>query len=195
MHAYSWERTMAPLEQTLTLAEVKRWLRIDDELTDDDELLEELIKSAARYTEAIKSLALTTQKWTLYMDLFPSVIEIRKRPVSAVTAIKYIDSAGTLQTLDPASYHADLTAFIPKIAPSYGSTWPSGRCEYHGVRVELTCGYGPAAAVPAQIKAGLCLAVGHLYENRESTVIKDFELVEMPMGYHHLCGSEAIINV
>ncbi len=191
---YSFALTQAPKEEALTLGEVKSWLRIDEDLTDDDVLLESLIGAVARYTEATKNLALTTQKWNLYFEQFPCEIEIPQWPVISVDAIKYIDSSGAQQALSPLTYQVDLTKFVPEIRPVYGSFWPNARCQYKAVQVELTLGYGAAAQVPAHVKAGMLMAIGHLYENREDTVAKNFELVHVPMGFHHCLASEAIVN-
>lgn len=192
---YSWERTLAPKEQALTVAEVKSWLRIDPDLTDEDRLIEAMIASVSLYTEKFSGLALTSQKWTLNLHCFPCVIELKKRPAIAVDAIKYVDPDGTLQTLAAFNYQSDLAAFLPKICPAYGYYWPSARYQYKAVRVEMTMGYGAAAQVPGHVKTAMCLAIGHFWENRENTVTRDFELLEMPMGYKHLLASEAIVNV
>jgi len=193
---YSFQQTQPAKEEALTLGEVKKWLRIDDDLTDDDDLVNGLIGVVARYTEAIKGVCLTTQKWNMYLDSFPcDEIKITKRPVVSVDAVKYLDSTGAQQTLEIFSYQTNLTSFVPKIRPAWGYYWPYGRCGYKAIQIEITAGYGAAAKVPAQVKAAMCLAIGHFYENRENSVVKDYELLEMPLGYHALMSAEAIVHV
>lgn len=191
---YSWQRTQAPKEEAVTLGEVKGHLVIDDDITEDDALLEIYIGAAARHMESSNNLVLTTQKWTLFFDSFPCEIRIPRRPVQAVDAIKYIDSSGAMQTLAANQYQTDLTLFQPRICPAYGLSWPTTRCQYKAVQVELTLGYGAAAQVPEPLRNALLLLIGHLYQNRENTINQDFALTEIPLGYKALLASEAMVH-
>jgi uncharacterized phiE125 gp8 family phage protein len=118
-----------------------------------------------------------TATWNLFLDEFPSEIQITdKLPVKTITHIKYYDANGTLTTLTPAAtyYQSDLSSeqSPARIMPAYGMTWPSVRADtYNPVEIQFTAGYGAAADVPAAIKSGMLLLVGNAYENREDIVI------------------------
>ena len=64
--------TQAPAEEPLTLAEAKIDMRVDEDFTDHDALIEALITAAREYAELICRRALITQKWQLTLDQFPA---------------------------------------------------------------------------------------------------------------------------
>jgi len=137
--------TPAPSEP-LTLAEAKLHLRVETEFEDDDSLINSLITAARKYTEDISSSIFLPQTWRLILDAFPyrcyEEITLRKRPVSRVVSIKYIDQDGNQQTLDPALYQVDNSGFLARIRPAYNQYWPYARCQLNAVEVTFIAGYG-----------------------------------------------------
>ena len=63
-------RTVAPAKEPVTLAQAKSHLRIEDDVTDDDVLIEDIIKQATDYVEKVTGLSLITQTWKLVLDRF-----------------------------------------------------------------------------------------------------------------------------
>ena len=90
--------SVAPAFEPVTLAEAKLWLRIDH--SDEDSLVLELVKSARREVERFcgRQLINSTRIWRL--DRFPSsgVIRLDRPPLSSVSSITYVDTAGASQS-------------------------------------------------------------------------------------------------
>lgn len=146
----------APVGEPLTLAEVQQHLRVVE--PEDDALLERLITAARQHFEERDSRRLLTQTWKLTLDRFPycggcagyshyQAIEIPLRPVQSISFIKYRDSDGVLQTMDPADYQVDLSSFVARVSPAYGLYWPSTRYQMNAVEIQFVCGYGDPETV------------------------------------------------
>jgi uncharacterized phiE125 gp8 family phage protein len=156
----------APTTEPVTLVEARQHLRIDDNVQDD--VLSRLISAARRRAEVHTRRALITQTWDLVLDFFPVCeIQIPRPPLQSVTTVKYIDTSGVQQTLDPLLYTVDTRTEPGRVTPAYGESWPSVRDQYNAVEVRFVAGFGAATAVPEDIKAAILLMVGHLYEHRE----------------------------
>lgn len=132
--------------EPISLAEAKLHLRVEEDFEDDDTLISSLITAARKYTEDISSSIFLPQTWRLTLDAFPcrnyEEITLRKRPVSEVVSIKYIDQEGVQQTLDPALYQVDNSGFLARIRPAYNQFWPYARCQLNAVEVTFVAGYG-----------------------------------------------------
>jgi hypothetical protein len=87
--------------------------------------------------------------------------------------IKYIDTTGAQQTLDPALYQVDPQSDDDpvRIFPAYGKVWPATRPQPNAVTVQFQIGYADAAHVPAPIKLAIKQAVSSWYNNRDSVVV------------------------
>jgi uncharacterized phiE125 gp8 family phage protein len=121
--------------------------------------------------------ALSLQTWELRLDAFPlrddgssASIPLPFPPLRSVTSIKYDDSSGTEQTLDPSSYRI-AGGDVAAVSTVYGVAWPSARYAEESVRIRFACGYGDdegATPLPAAIISALLLMIGDLYEFRET---------------------------
>jgi uncharacterized phiE125 gp8 family phage protein len=139
-----------------------------------DPLLIALITAARRQAENLTGRVLITQAWTHTLDAFPvAAINLPNPPLVSVASVKYINGDGTLTTIDAADYTVHTAGLHGLVVPAYGQSWPSSRAEPEAVRIEFTCGYGTAAAVPQEIKQWMLVQIGHWYSNREaSSVVK-----------------------
>lgn len=156
----------------VTLAEAKAHLRVD--VADDDALITALITAATEAAEqAMGGRCVMPQTWELTLDAFPSAFELTRVPVTSVTSLKYVDSAGTQQTLAGSAYALDAADdFGPHyVVPAYGTSWPAARDDLNAIALRYVAGYANAAAVPEPIKAWIRLQVGAMYENREAEVV------------------------
>lgn len=179
----------APASEPITRAEAKVYLRLDDDLTADDTLIDTLISAARLYAEAYCSRSFITQQWRLVLDSFPNpqafgvpygrpwgippqAIQLERGPVQSVDSVKYLDMGGTLQTMPASQYTAELTSPQPRITPVFGAIWPIPLPQIGAVQVNYTTGYGTTGAnVPAGIRQWLLLRVSTLYRNREEVAI------------------------
>jgi len=171
---------------------LKTHLRVDTDA--DDLLLQDYIKAARDYLEKHANVMLLEQTWDLFLDYFPCVIEIARRPLTAVLSVGYYDADNVLQTLNPSGYYVDLNSFYPRIALVSGQVWPRtvpGRPA--AVVVRFTGGMeNPEDIDPVYIQA-LKLHVAHLYANREA--VSPDAMEKVPMGYDSLVATERRIPV
>lgn len=164
-----WNRVQViakPSASPVTLAEVKQRLRIDS--AEDDGLLARYVQGAIARIDGPAGIgyALSEQTWRLSLDGFPRVIKLPGAPVKSVTAVKYIDTAGTEQTMPSADYRVDVAGEPARITPVFGGTWPSPRGVTGAVSVEYVLGGDP----PDDLVDAVCLLVGHRYQHREPGV-------------------------
>src|SRR5262245_1402092 len=133
-----------PNEEPVNLAEAKRHLKVEDDVSEDDQLIRDLIPAARYYAEALLNYAIVTQEMQMFMDYFPyhysSAIEMPRPPLQSVTHIKYTDMDGVLQTLAVTEYVIDTKSLPGRILPAYGKVWPSTRCMPNAIEIQFKCG-------------------------------------------------------
>lgn len=169
--------------EPLTLDELRLFLKIDADNTEDDSLITQLIAGSREWCETFTSRALITRTLELVLDGFPPCATISPRReimlprgrATAVDRITYVDTDGTTQTLTgPTStpvgtgYQEDLSDdYGAVLVPAYGSDWPSTRDVMGAVKVRYKAGYGDAStAVPAQLLDAMRYHVATMYEGR-----------------------------
>lgn len=176
----------APATTPITLAEVKAQLRVEH--SDDDTLLTRLINVAVAYTDVKGALgqAMITQKWGQWLGPNPpKEVKLILGPVQSVTAIKYYDTDGVLQTDDYNNYDIFGTETYTTISPKTGFSWPTAQQRSDAIKIEYEIGFGDATTdVPETIRHALMLLIGHWYDNRENTQMD--ELSNIPFGYMEL---------
>jgi uncharacterized phiE125 gp8 family phage protein len=158
--------TIPPTAEPLTLAEVKMHLRL--EYGEDDADVLRMIRVARQMAEGRTGRALMPQTLTFAADEFCGTIKVPRPPLRNLDSIKYVDANGATQTLDPAAYRLDGFQDPPRISAAYGAPWPATRDQTSAVQVQYQAGYADAASVPEPIRQWMLLAIGAMYENRES---------------------------
>jgi uncharacterized phiE125 gp8 family phage protein len=156
-----------PSGDVVTLAEAKAALRIDD--TRFDAEIPRLLASAVRQAETELRRALLTQTWALTLDRFPGhgMIEL-PFGCTSVSSVQYVDDAGATQTLASGGYVTDTTRAPGRLFRADGTTWPTTKVRPNAVTLTLVCGFGNAAAVPADIKDWIVAHVGARLRNPEA---------------------------
>jgi uncharacterized phiE125 gp8 family phage protein len=165
-------RIIAPVTgsvQPVTLAEAKAQVRSD--CADEDTYLSSLIDTATQAASDRLQRALVPTRYRLTLDRFVDQIDLLMPPVMSVESVKYIDSAGVLQTLAAPAYYADLVSEPGRLVPAFGQKWPATQDRPNAVEVEYTAGH-PASAIPKPIKQWILLALGDMYANRERSADK-----------------------
>ena len=173
----------APTSEPLGLAEAKAHLRVDTQ--DDDSEIHGYIVAARQYAEGMTRRAFVAQTWDFTLDRFPARIRLPIQPVSSVSYVQYVDTAGATQTFtygtspDTAKYDVFTDGPRTTIVPKYNLTWPATREHPNVITVRFVAGY---TTCPEDLKQALKLMVGHQYENREAVVL-GFTLIEtLPLG-------------
>ena len=166
-------QTVAPTIDPVTLADMKAHCRVDH--TDDDAYLLGLITAATNTCESFTGRQLIHATYTLKLDGFPvdDEIELPKPPLSSITSITYIDTAGTSQTVTAADYQTDSSSTVGRVMPAYNAYWPATRdSQYNVVTVTFVAGYGATAAtVPIRLRQGIKAFAATMYEHREPVIV------------------------
>lgn len=157
----------APASTPISLAEVKRHLRIDSAAQDQN--LELYIDAATASLDGVTGLlgrAIVTQTWDLYLDEFPaSEIQIPLPPLSSVTSVNYYPPSGSETTVSSSNYTVDTVSVPGWIVPNSNFSWPTTLDAVNAVRIRFVAGY---SAVPPDLKLALLHMVGGFYQGRES---------------------------
>lgn len=162
---------VAPTEEPVTLDEARLFAKIDDDVTEDNDLIVEMIKAARIEAESYTDSAFVSRKMRATWDYNPnySVLEVPLSPLLSVEKVFYIDDENIEQTFDPSKYTVSITSNRRKgrIILNSGATWPTGKREYSAIGVDFTCGFGAASSVPSDIKIAIKKSINAMYENRE----------------------------
>lgn len=188
-----------PATDPITLAEAKAHLRVID--NDDDVLIAAIVKSATANAEGFLGRALVDQTWDLYLDAFPTTndleIKIPLPPLIGVVSVNYFNSAGIETQVNSDAYYVDNASQPGWIVPTGGRSWPTTLDAINAVRVTFRAGYldnssPPQVAVPFDIRAGILLTVGSLYEHREQVVVGTVT-AKLPWGVEQLLRPHRVL--
>lgn len=171
---WTLKQSSAPAAEPITLAEARTYLRLNEDDTTQDDLIEDVLIPAARqYVEAATHRQMITATWRMRMTAFPcGSILLPIAPLGAVSSITYLDANGTEQTLSSSNYSTFSDAEPIEIQPAYNTEWPTIRADQpNSVTVTFTAGYGAAGtAVPADYKRAMLGYISTAYEFREDVV-------------------------
>lgn len=188
-----------PATDAVSLTQAKSHLREDS--TDFDTQIGVFIKAATRKCENFMGRALVDQTWQLTLDAFPgancvgwggsfdgSAIKIPKPPLIAIVSIKYDDTTGAEQTLDPSLYSVDNQSEPGWVLPV--GSWPSTFSGINSVRIQFRAGYlsddsPPVSNVPEEIQVAILMLIASFNLNRENEVIGD-TVANLPFGVENL---------
>ena len=163
-----------PQVEPIPLAEAKIHLRVDH--NDEDGEIGRKIREARVYCEKIAGRAFITRTLAGTLDEFPTdnsgELLLPHAPASEIVSIQYYDADNVQQTLDPADYEFDPTSEPARLRPAVGSSWPATYERYAAVEIQWKAGFGDDPTdVPDDVRSAIKLALGDLYENRESIVL------------------------
>ena len=166
-------RVTAPALMPVTLDEAKQQCHVDH--SDDDALLTRMIDAAVAMIDGPDGIGhcMIAQAWSRVIDCWQSRIVLPLGPVSAVTAITYLDSDGVSQTLNSALYRLVKSVRPAFIERAYGASWPAHRAVSYPISIAFTAGVATAAEVDAGLRHAVFMLVGHWYANRETVTIGD----------------------
>lgn len=152
-----------PAVEPVSLAEMKVFLRVDDDAQDD--LIAALIAAARLTLERATRLAFIAQGWRLRLDAWPPqrAVTLPLAPILAVEAVR-VGPAATGATLTPELYRldgGDPARLLVDLAA------PAPATPRDGIEIDLTIGFGNALeSVPAPLRLALRRLVARWYENR-----------------------------
>ena len=169
-------RTTEPttLQEPVTLAEAKKQCEVPPDVSYHDEHIQLLITAARQQVEHDTGLVCYTGAFTWKFTDFPcsDYFELPGvRPVTAITSITYVDTAGATQTWSSSNYALETGAVKPYVRLAYGQSWPTTRGDINGVTVTLVAGYSSVLTVPARVKQAVLFLVNHWFVSRDTVSI------------------------
>ncbi|WP_041522983.1 head-tail connector protein [Gilvimarinus agarilyticus] len=160
--------------QPITLDDIKAQTNVTHSL--DDAYLTACAAQGLDQVASDTNRAMVDTTWTLTGAGFTPVIKLPRPPLIEVVSIKYIDTAGTEQTLPEADYQITISDVATFIQPAAGKQWPTiQRGNANAVTVLYRAGYvqsdgegGTTGNLPTQARQAALLWAAHLYEFREA---------------------------
>ena len=140
-------------------------------------------------TNANKGVATDVTNGNTGWSVAPNVITQGQAPI---VHIKYYDTGGAEYIFAAANYVTDVSGYRGRVALGYGKSWPTIVLRsINGVVIRFIAGYGVLATnVPMKVRLAIKILIGHMWENREATDVK--ELKEVPFAVHSLLGFKRI---
>lgn len=161
------ELQAGPVEEPVTLAELKNSLRVDE--TADDLLLNSLITAARLSIETSSGTIMINQSWSFYRNAIrgKGAVHLPLSPLQTVDEIRLHHSDGTTSTLSEDEYSVDPAKTAPKV--QFRNTTTSKVCnqELNSIEIRFTAGFGASATVvPDDLKQAVLMLASHWYEQR-----------------------------
>ncbi|GJM01785.1 MAG: hypothetical protein DHS20C08_02860 [Rhodomicrobium sp.] len=180
------ELRTGPVEEPVSLTELKNALRIDD--TADDLLLSSLITAARVMIETTTARLMINQSWGYFRKAVrgAGVVHLPLSPLQSVDEILIHHQDGSSTSLDSSAYTVDPAKMRPKLQFNNSSEPESGQhslaSNLNSLEIRFTAGYGGAAsAVPDDLKQAVQMLAAHWYEQR-SPIGPGGSLTDMPAG-------------
>jgi uncharacterized phiE125 gp8 family phage protein len=187
---FSLVQITGPTVTPISLAEAKAQMKVES--SDDDAIIQRLIASAVAFVDAQGALgkAMITQTWGQWLSPNPGTVYLLLGPVQSVSAIKYYDVDGALQTANLADFNVFGTPNRISVFPKTGKAWPVTQTRDDAIKIEYIIGYGStSASVPETVRHALMMLVSNWYENRETELVGSISKT-LPFGFNDLIGIE-----
>jgi uncharacterized phiE125 gp8 family phage protein len=156
-----------PVELPVTLDEVKNYIKVD--FTDDDDLINRLIKAVTMYAQLYTGLSFITQTLDIYFTN-TGCNELPYGPHQSIVAVSRVNYDGTEVILTDEEYSYSGFLYY-SLHCGYSFKLSSPWYDVNKMRATVIAGFGDASQVPDGIKVAILKEVAELYENRENTVI------------------------
>lgn len=122
---------------------------------------------------------------------FPA-IKLPKGRVQSVTSVKYFDTAGVEQTVDPSVYSVDTASTPGRVLLAPNQSWPGFQHRWDAVKVRYVVGWS-AEEMPPALKQALLLLVSQMWTNDVPEVTGTI-VSAVKFSFESLAGPYRIIN-
>lgn len=150
----------------VTLEKAKKHLRIEEDYTEEDEIIQGCIDGAVEASENYLNGSISKKKMVITMDRFDSPLVFEAFPLRGVESVKYFTpDSETEAEMEVALYR--LTNQTSKVYQlRFLSETPQTAKRFDAVTVEIKVGF-ETGKVPNPIISAILLQIGDLYERRE----------------------------
>ena len=180
-------KVITPPAAVLTLEQLRRHCKIDPPTSanDADTDLSASLDAAHAYAQHYTGASIGSQTLELALDEFPDAgILLPQGPVTSITSVTYVDTAGDTQTLAGSAYSLDDYSTPQWLLPAAGTSWPATYASVNAVKVRYVAGSATLDGAAAQ---ALRLLVGLYFDNRNAA--DKGQMLEIPMGVDTLLNT------
>ena len=117
------------------------------------EYIADLIVTARETCEEYQNRAYLTQKWELWLDSWPSVLEIPRPPLQEVESVEYYDRDNEKHNVDEADYFVDCSSEPGRVIPLV--PWPADLRPASGICITFAAGHDEVAKVPRRVRQAI----------------------------------------
>ena len=112
--------------------------------------------------------------------------------MQAVTEIRYLDTAGVVQVLDPAVYTVTGIGDVARISLAQGQSWPATRWHDEAVTVDFIAGFGDSwNDTPEPIRAAIGEAVRSMFDGCGPVVPRSSCSVQLVIAWCQCDGARS----
>lgn len=173
-------KIITPAAAVLTLEQLRRHCRIDppDLANDADDDLTAALAAAQAHAQHYTGLSIGSQTLELALDEFPEGgIQLLQGPVTSITSVTYVDTAGATQTLSGSAYSLEDYSTPQWLLPAVDTEWPDTYATANAVKVRYVAG---AATIDCAVAQALRLLVGLYFDNRNAA--DKNTMTDLPFG-------------
>lgn len=164
----SFQLTVPPAAEPVSLAEAKLQARIDGDA--DDALVAGLISAARQWAEASTGRAFIHQTWQMWLDRWPDdggFVSLPRPPLVSVSSIRVFDDSDSAVVWPVEAYFVDSARQPGRVVVRTGASLPIPGRAANGICIEYVAGYGTDSDdVPEMLRTAIRQLVTHWYEHR-----------------------------
>ncbi len=150
-------------QNIVTLAEAKRYLRIEANDTDDDDIISSMVATAVLMAENYLGSCLHLQEIEqLLINFYGSVVDLKRKPVIKIKKIFIWSQSDVRKNIDKSLYSLDDRSGRVELSVPFIS---------NGLGVVYKAGYEDHELIPEPIKLGILNHIASLYDDRHLSVL------------------------
>lgn len=163
---YNLNLITGPASEPVELEDCKNWIKVENDETYDDDLINSLIVMARDYCERYTKRALFTQTWEIVSSYDLNPVNFPLGQLQSITSVKVVNEDGTESTQSTDLYHTTLDNDNGRLWLKNGSIWSTTTRDYDNFIVRFICGWDDVDNIPEIYKTGIKKLVAYMYENR-----------------------------
>ncbi len=164
-------------QKIITLEETKRYLRIEADDNDDDNIISSMIATATLMAENYLGSCLHMQEIEqLLVNFYGSVVDLKRKPVIKIEKIFIWSHGNVRKNVDKSLYSLDERSGRVELSVPFIS---------NGLGVVYAAGYEDPELIPEPIKLGILNHVASLYDDRHLAVLPQAS-ISLYAPYRHV---------
>jgi uncharacterized phiE125 gp8 family phage protein len=183
--------------EPVSLAEAKKQLRIDADITHEDAHITALITAIRLEFERQCNRCFTQQDFKAKYDKWPSnrTFHLARPHTIGIVGVSFTNNQGTVVELTPDDYVVDVDSFpaILRVREAFGDPQMDRDTPYPIV-IEYAAGFEDASKVPQNIKEAMLLAISTNFELRVN-IIAGAAPIAVPGRSRVLLNHERYVNL